>query len=99
MSHRQELRNERVWAHHAPRIIHQRGSRKLAAVYDYLRAAINDLPRDQRAEAAETVAGEIVRLAQTFTDGEVRTREFAPRREHLGVLRAQARRARARGTA
>lgn len=103
MSIRQIERAERIYQHWAPRLTNTTGVQRLIHAVDYARARINDIPADQRAQASEALADNIVAWIDQLTDSEVRIRTSHKPGRLPRALRAQARRggarAGARGTA
>lgn len=99
MSRRQEERAERIYAFWAPRFAGTFGRDKAELAFKYLTARIHDLPKKERARAFEAVADEMVALADKVTAGDLHISHSHQAGTVPETLRAQARRAGARGTA
>jgi hypothetical protein len=99
MSARQEARAERRYTFWSPRFFEATGRERADVAFGYVVARINDLPKGKRAAAFEAFADELMAYAERVTAGDVHISHSHQAGGVPETLRAQARRAGARGTA
>jgi hypothetical protein len=99
VSRRQDERADRIYDFWMPRFSRAGGRRRAEVAGEYVVARINDLPKRDRVAAFEVLADELVRLADLVTQRGPSQVHFTPAGAVPVALRAQARRAGARGPA
>lgn len=99
MSARQEARAERRYTFWSQRFFEAIGRDRADVAFSYVVARINDLPKGKRAGAFDALADELMSYADKVTAGDVHISHSHRAGGVPNTLRAQARRAGARGTA